>query len=180
MDNRQGMRIAPPQPKVVWKTVAVTGDDPLTFARALESALQEMTDSGFDLVGQHTRGDAVILTLRKIESPFNTQPLDQPTPQPQPAQRRPGGRIVAHPLPPPPHVVEEVVYFFREKEHDKSLVFPSMPEALRIVKEHLAKDDVLPVRLVVSNIVYFEPVAIPHLLRTFASNLAQIPDKPLE
>lgn len=186
MSQRQRMKISPPQPKVAWKTVAVTGDDAHVFARNLESALQELTDNGYHITSQVMRDGATIITGQRMENtlPSDEQDrrMDAPT-QPPPAPRR--RRVLEKTAAPPtPGTVDEVLYHYIEHGKQLQKSFPSMVDALRLVKEHLGRsslrgeDTVTPICLIATSMTYFDVTAIPYLLKTFAEDLAA--PKPLE
>src|SRR5580692_7500716 len=104
MSSRPRMRTNPPRPKVQWKTVAVTGDDPHAFALALEAALQEMTDNQFQVVSQTVRGAAVVITGQRVELPTGMPvhpTIQQQTQQQQGQVRAVGRRIVVEQAPRP-------------------------------------------------------------------------------
>lgn len=168
------MKIVPPRPKVQWKTVAVTGDDPLAFAHSLETALQEMTDNQFQVVSQTVRGPAVIITGQRVELPAGMQEQLVAQPQPQLAVRR---RTVVEQTPPRGATHEEVLYHYIEHGKQVQKAFSSMVDALRLVNEHLrvsppmGHDPVTPVGLTVMNTTTFDLTAFPSLLRAFAEEL---------
>ena len=182
MSQRQRMKISPQQPKVTWKTVAVTGDDPHAFAKGLESALQEMTDNGYHITSQVMRDGATIITGQRVENAIPSDDQDRqmesPT-QPPPPPRR---RVVSKA--PTTKTTDEVLYHYIEHGKQTQKSFPSMVDALRVVKEHLGRstlrgeDPVAPICLIATSMTYFDVTSIPYLLKTFAEDLAA--PKPLE
>ena len=174
MSSRQRMRTNPPRPKVQWKTVAITGDDPLVFARSLEAALQEMTDNQFQVVSQTVRGAAVIITGQRVDLPAGI-----PEQHTQHQQQPPHGirrRTVVEQAP-KGSTHEEVLYHYVEHGKQVQKVFATMVDALRLVNEHLranpptGHDPVTPVGLTVMHTTTFDITSFPFLLRSFADEL---------
>jgi hypothetical protein len=169
------MRSNPFQPKVHWKTVAVTGDDPHSFAHALEAALQEMTDNQFQVVSQTVRGAAIIITGQRVDTPLGMQEQVAAQTQP-PLSRIPARRAVVEQVP-KGVMHEEVLYHCIEQGEQVQKVFPSLVDALRLVSDHLrvsppsGVDPIIPVGLTILNTTTFDITAFPYLLRGFADKL---------
>lgn len=168
------MRIHAREPKLTWRTIAVTAKDPLEFARELETALQELTDGGFNIVSQMGRDGAVVITAQKIgqEPPVDVPPETQPAPV---AYRR---RIVDAPAARSQgNTTDEVLYHYFEHGVQQQQRFPGLVEALRVVKQHL-QEDIIPASLSTVTITHFEQRAFPALLKAFEDDLTA--DPPLE
>ena len=174
------MRITPPQPKVAWKTLAVTSKDPLVFAQELEGALQEMTDGGFNIISQMARDGAVIITGQRVDliaSPdmlalFSASQVPQ-----APGLRR---RIVEVPSARSTGTTsDEVLYHYLAFGKQNQQQFATLVDALRVVQKHVeGPDDIVPISLITVTMTRFEPAALPALFKTFAEDLRA--DKPLE
>jgi hypothetical protein len=161
--NKQRMRIPFASAQLEWRTIAVAGQDPLVFAKELQGALQELTDSGFTINSQMQRDNALIITASRV-----TQLPQEAQPAPPPVLRR---RIIDLPA---AHTqgatTEEVLYHFVENGRQKQLSFPTLVEALRVVKRHL-EVEILPINLTTVSMTRFEPLAFPTLLKLFAEEL---------
>lgn len=172
------MRIAPPQPKVTWKTLAVTSKDALAFARELERSLQEITDEGFQLVSQQVRGDSVILTGQKVDMSCDVVSAamrglsEQHDHHPPPVRSPVTGRRRIIDTPSEGVTRKEVLYYYFEDKQQKHAVYPDLLAALRVVKGHLDDTRILPISLVVTSATRFELKELPALLRTFKADLA--------
>lgn len=159
--------------------MAVTGDDPLQFAKSLESSLQELTDGGFNIINQVMRGSSVIITGQKVEMTDGFFQKNQT--QPPPHERR---RIVQSPARPTGTTTEEVLYHFIEDGKTKQKSFPSLVEALRAVKVHMDAPmvqgvaPVCPVSIVTVSMTKFELPMFSTLLKAFSEDLHD-EDKPL-
>jgi hypothetical protein len=163
------MRINPREPKAVWRTIAVTNKDPLVFAKELESALQELTDAGFNIVSQMTRDSALVITGQKVEMPAEPQAYGTAPTQPPPGLRR---RIVDTGRREHGATTDEVLYHYMEGGEQKQEKFADLVDALRVLKMHLTGTaDVVPISLMTVTMTRFEPEALPLLLKTFADDL---------
>ena len=63
MAQRQNMRVHVKPPKIEWRTIAITDIDPAHFAQSLQTALQELSDTGFNILAQLTRGSAHVIPV---------------------------------------------------------------------------------------------------------------------
>lgn len=158
------MRVNPPVPKVKWKVLAVGDKDPERFAEKMQSALQGLVDDGFSIVSQMQRSDALIITATRMGAEE----------EPRLARRRPAA------LPKTGSVTEEVLYHYLENGTQKQASRTSMVDMLRLVLNHLGRDDVLPVSLVAATMTRFEPKDFPSLLKLFGEELAHGESEPLE
>lgn len=162
--QKQRMRIGP-MPKLEWKTIAITAEDPIIFARELQTALQELTDSGFNITGQLQRGTALVISASRLHAPEA---------QAAPLRRRivdlPSARQVGAPA-------EEVLYHFTEYGAPQQKAFPTLIDALRLLAEHLKKpqEHILPVNITTLSMTRFEPESFAYLLRMFAEDLQPPP-----
>jgi hypothetical protein len=170
------MRISPPSPRVKWKVVAIDDRDAQEFAKKLETVLQQLVDSGFNIVSQMARGEALVITATRMEE------------DPAPANRR---RPVTMSKPMSPvgqgTTTEEVVYNYMRLSPGPRLQcserFPSLLEALRCVRKHgraYVDGDVLPVSIVTVAATVFEPLTFPSLMRLFSTDLDTPPSKMSE
>lgn len=163
MNQRPNMRIGARPPKLEWRTTAITDTDPALFAQSLQRTLQELSDGGFNILMQLTRGTAhIIIANRTAEDASATLP-------PPPPMRKP-----RH-----PHTgrIEEVVtyHWLRDKEAQYE-TFHSLLEALRLVKRHAnAEPDVLPAYLVATTSTTFEASSFPMLLHAYSEELTAPP-----
>jgi hypothetical protein len=179
-NERTRMRIGPPGQKIVWKTLAVTSKDPVQFAHDLESALQELTDSGFNIISQMARDGSLVITANQMINERETL-APPPDTQPSASLRR---RIVEMPAARSQgNTTDEVLYHYIEHGKQEQKAFPSIVEALRLVKEHLALSagngtTLTPICLIAVTQTYFDITSLPTLLRTFAEDLSA--EKPLE
>lgn len=154
--------------KTEWKIVAVVDADPLAFASKLEQTLQFLTDNDFQIVSQMLRGEALLITAHRCTTAATAPTI--------PAPENPRRRVVELPAQAPGSTHEEVLYHyvltnaFGEKSPFQR-VFTNMPEALRLVSEHIMREDILPVSLVTTMLTTFEPAAFPMLLKTFAEDI---------
>lgn len=161
--QNQRMRIGSP-PKLKWKTVAITAADPVAFAREYETTLQELTDAGFAINGQMQRGEALIISASRLHLPEHAPELRRRIVD-LPSARQMGA----------PH--EEVLYHYLEDRQQKQRAFPALVDALRALKEDLAKpgDVILPLNIVTASTTRFEPESFAYLLRMFAEDLQTPP-----
>jgi len=67
-----------PRSNVEWKVIAVDEADALSFAHKLQQVLTELTEQGYNVVSQMTRGSALIITATKLLS----SPQQEATPPP--------------------------------------------------------------------------------------------------
>jgi hypothetical protein len=171
------MKVPPTRPKIVWKTVAVTGDDPVRFAQALEASLQEMTDGDYNIVNQVVRGSAIIITGHRVEA---VDGVASPPRAHAPNERR---RIVAAPQA-SGATTEEILYHYIEEGKQKQKAFPALVDALRAVKAHMDAPPVpdvapvCPVSIVTVSMTKFELPMFSTLLKAFSEDLRD-EDKPL-
>jgi hypothetical protein len=161
------------RPSIDWKTLAVTAQDPLEFAKGLQTALQELTDNGYNIVSQVARGEAVIITGQRVMVGA-VQSFENSVAQG-------ARRALPTRAPAPVHGVarEEVLYHFTDNKKEKQLAFPTMVEALRIVEKHLndASGAFAPISLVVVTMTQYDLPSFVGLLR--AHEVALREDKPL-
>ncbi len=157
----------------------MTGDDPLQFAKSFESSLQELTDGGYDIVNQIGRGNAVIITGRKVE--MSDGFFQKAPPPPPPHERR---RMVPQSTRPTGSTTEEVLYHYIADGKTQQKAFPSLVEALRAVKAHMdapmvaGVSPVCPVSIVTVSMTKFELPMFSTLLKAFSDDLHD-EDKPL-
>lgn len=178
------MSFRPPKlPHVEWKTRAVTGVDAAAFAKDLALALQEMTDSGFTIVSQVMRGDAIIITGQRVESMQEPQAMFSVSPAT--STRR---RIVDYPTGEAAGVSKEVLYHYIENGQPQQRSFHDVVDALRLVQAHLAAPSVpysstaagvIPVRITAVELRVFELRSFPALLKAFADELRNKPSEPV-
>jgi hypothetical protein len=179
--------VGPPTPSISWRTLVASSEDPIKFAAELQGALQELTDNGYNIVSQLQRAGSIIVTGQKVTMPVNPFYTEPQPPGPAPAPQR--ARMV-QPAPQPQKVLQgstsnEVLYHYIEHGKDKQQAFPSMVEALRLVKEHLGYSSlngdtpVCPVRLVAVAMTQYDLTAIPALLKMYAAELGPAATKPL-
>lgn len=179
--NKQRMRIGSAAPKLEWHTIAVTAKDALGFARDLQSALQELTDSGYTITSQMQRPEGLIIVAsRVVDTSADTLPaprsVDVGTADPRTTAARAAGafrrRVVEMPSA-RSHgaTTEEVLYHYIEKGNQQQRAFPSLVDALRILKDHLHRDDVVPVNITTTAMTRFEPDSFVLLLKLFAEDL---------
>lgn len=171
MKQRSRVRIAAVEQKMEWRVMSVLNADPTQFASELQAAFQELTDAGYTLLNQMHRGDGLIITAHRIAT--STAPkLDAPT-LPAPALTKDRRRIVDMPARPTSETRDEVLYNFLESREQRQEVCADMPYALRLLREHLERDDILPISIttVAVTTTTFEPSAFPMLLKTFAEDL---------
>lgn len=173
MSSKSKMRI-PGQPRVNWKTLVASSKDPHTFAGELQSALQELSNEGYNVVSQITRDGAVIVTGQRVV--IEVVAFANPPIQPGPAPHR---RIVqpqaAMPRGTPK---EETMYHYFKNGEEVQENFPSMVEALRVVREHISGDGgaITPMSLLHVCAMHYDLTSFPALLRVHADALNA--DKP--
>lgn len=177
MAQRQNMRVHVKPPKIEWRTIAITDIDPAHFAQSLQTALQELSDTGFNILAQLTRGSAhVILASRVVLEPSAESMMETVPPPPSlaPPRRLSARRPVREPLTSPD--VEQFVYHYLSPSGPQSVQCASMAEALRLVKSHiLGERDFVPGYLVCMVTTTFEPPSFPMLLQTYADEIAALP-----
>jgi hypothetical protein len=158
--------------KVVWTTAAITAEDPAIFAEDLGRTLQRLTDQGYAIINQMTRGAALIVTAQKILQ------VQAPVSPPQPVVMT----SLSFPSTGARAASQEVLYHYVEWGTQKQLRFTSMAEALRLVRIHLSDDsqprDILPLDISVMTVESYDAKLIPALLREYAKELQ--PDKKME
>ncbi len=158
--QKHRMRIPAGAPKVEWKTLTVDAEDPLEFSQQLQASLQELSDEGFTIVNQMTRGQGHIIVASRmaLSAPPETTPL-----------RR---RVVEMPLA-RGHgtTTEEVLYHYKKDGQQEQEVCTGLVDALRRVKEHLGQDGVLPLNITTVMMTRFEPESFSMLLKMFADDL---------
>jgi hypothetical protein len=173
MSSKSKMRI-PGQPRINWKTMVASSKDPHTFAGELQSALQELSNEGYNIVSQISRDGAVIVTGQRVI----TEGVAFANPPIQPGQA-PARRIVQAPTAMPRGTPkEETMYHFFRNGEEIHETFPSMVEALRTVREHISGDGAItPVSLLHVCAMHYDLKSFPALLRVHADALNA--DKPL-
>ena len=163
--NKTRMRIPSASARLEWRTIAVSADDPLVFAKGLQSALQELTDSGFTIVSQMPRGEALIITASRVheDSPEMSPELPTHTTLRRRVVEMPSARAQGA-------TTEEVLYHYIENGTQRQQSFSTLIEALRVVKAQL-EVDMLPINITTVSMTRFEPLAFPMLLKMFAEDL---------
>lgn len=160
--QKQRMRIAP-APKLEWKVVAISNPDPIIFARELQTSLQELTDNGFAINGQLQRGEALVISASRM------QQVDAAA---MPLRRRivdlPNAKQAGAPF-------EEVLYHYNERGMQKQRRFTALVDALRVLKEDLAREGVLPLNITTVSMTRFDADAFSFLLKMFAEDLPTPP-----
>lgn len=170
--NKQRMRIGPHPVKLEWRTMAISAKDPLVFARELQSALQELTDSGFTIASQMQRAEGLIIVASCVResAPEATPEMRMPSMQRRRVVEMPHARAQGA-------TTEEVLYHFIDaRRGQKQRSFPTLIEALREVKKDLeAKKDagpeILPINITTISMTRFEPESFTLLLKMFAEDL---------
>ena len=164
MHQRPNMRIGARQPKLEWKTIAISDTDPSVFAQSLQEALQELSDGGYNILMQLTRGTAHIILANRLAADEPSATLPPPPPL----------RRVRH-----PHTgrIEEVVtYHWLHNKESLHATFPSLLDALRLVRQHVNEDaGVLPAYLVATTSTTFEASSFPMLLHAYSEELTAPP-----
>lgn len=161
----------PPGMRARWRVVAVADKDPHRFASHLESALQELSDNGWQLMTQVYRGEALILTTCRVESVLPSPELaPQGTRLPPPPLRRP--------VPPTMKgdAYHEVLYSYCPAPGATVVTekFDSLLGALTLLQEHMQNEWPLPIKIVKCELTIYEAKTIPALLRLYAKELQHV------
>jgi hypothetical protein len=159
-------------PRVEWRTVCIDDVDPQKFANNMQTALQMLSDAGFNILAQYARGAAQIILAQRVvqEQVHPPGPIPGPT-MPAPPPLPHATRRAATP---PTSIAEErFVYHFLSPQGPQDVNFTSMVEALRLAREHVDGDgSCVPGYLVAMSVTTFEAPAIGNLLRAYAQEIA--------
>lgn len=142
--------------RVRFHHVAVVESDPVKFAQKLEETENELVEQGWTLTSLMHRGENAVIV--------NAQREDQ-APELFSASSQP---------PPPPDTFgeghTEVVYSYLEDGKLKDMRLPSMSDAIVAVRSHLSDERFLPNRIVVMNVIAYEPLKdLPVLERMYGA-----------
>ena len=154
------MKPAAPGMRAQWRVVSIADKDPNSFAGHLEATLQDLSDTGWQLMSQTYRGEALILTACRMAA------VEPPVVQP-PTQRR----TVTHET--KGDAYNEVLYSYVPGPGVPAVTekFESLMGALILLEEHMQRDWPLPIKIVKCALTIYEAKAIPALLRLYAKDL---------
>ena len=157
------MKPPPNSPRAKWRVVIIAEKSVDRFAYKLETALQQLSDDGWQMMSREYRGTDLIITACRIEA----EPVQVGPRLPQPPPRR----VIPHDIKNEPY--NEVLYSYSPGPGHEVVTkkFDSMLAALRLLKEHLEGDWPLPIKLVRCALTIYDVKAIPGLLRLYAKEL---------
>lgn len=119
------------------KHVAVTATNPKKFAEELDYETNELINQGYAITGHIERGGALIIVgsrILPVAIPGNLPP-EQPM-----------------------DTTSEVVYRFTDGSREMQVrCFPSLGEAIKLIKEHLLDPKTVPQLLLVNTVAAFDP-----------------------
>ena len=153
-----------------WKVLVIEDQEPLAFGQRLEEVLQTLSNDGFAVVSQMPRDTAYVVVGRRISTGDHAADTLPPGP-PEPAHRR---------EPPSPFAASgvnhaEAIYYFKEGDLIRHRAFDVLNDAVHLLREHLASETILPVKIVFARTTQFEPSSFAFLLRTFTDALKPEP-----
>jgi hypothetical protein len=148
-----------------WRVIAVAEKDPTRFASHLEEVLQELSDNGWQLMNQVYRGEALIITVCRVEPMGAATAPEVRLPPPPPR------RTVSHEMKGDSY--QEVLYSFCPGPGLEVVTqkFDSILGALILLQRHMQGEWPMPIKIVKCALTIYEAKTIPALLRLYAKDL---------